>query len=62
MTHPEARMTSETRPDWGVCVVDTGLDSRAVTFENPTGARGAGGTAAGGRKGAPSRRVRPGEL
>jgi hypothetical protein len=50
-----------TPPDWGVCVVDTGLDSRAVTFENPTGDRGAGGRAAGGRKGAPSRRVRPGE-
>jgi Protein of unknown function (DUF2961) len=47
--------------DWGVCVIDTGLDSRAVTFENPTGDRGAGGTAAGGRKGAPSRRVRAGE-
>ena len=29
------------------------LDCRAVTFENPTGARGAGGTAANGRKGAP---------
>jgi hypothetical protein len=41
--------------------IDTGLDSRAVTFENPTGARGAGGTAAGGRKGAPSRLIAPGE-
>jgi Protein of unknown function (DUF2961) len=47
--------------DWGVCTVDTHLDSRAVTFENPTGDRGAGGTARDGRKGAPSRRVRPGE-
>jgi hypothetical protein len=47
--------------DWGACVIDTGLDSRAVTFENPTGARGAGGTAAAGRKGAPSRRLRAGE-
>ncbi len=37
------------------------LDCRAVSFENPTGARGAGGTAAGGRKGAPSRRLEPGE-
>lgn len=46
---------------WGVSVVDTALDSRAVTFENPTGERGAGGRAAGGRKGAPSRRVRAGE-
>ena len=46
---------------WGVSVVDTGLDSRAITFENPTGERGAGGRAAGGRKGAPSRRLRAGE-
>jgi hypothetical protein len=37
------------------------IDSRAVTFENPTGARGAGGRAANGRKGAPSRRIEPGE-
>jgi Protein of unknown function (DUF2961) len=41
--------------------IDTRLDSRAATFENPTGARGAGGTAYGGRKGAPSRRIEPGE-
>lgn len=37
------------------------LDSRAVTFENPTGARSAGGSANAGRKGAPSRTVEPGE-
>ncbi len=41
--------------------VDTGLDSRAVSFENPTGERGAGGRAGAGRKGAPSRRIAPGE-
>ena len=41
--------------------IDLDLDCRAVTFENPTGARGAGGTAAGGRKGAPSRTIGPGE-
>jgi hypothetical protein len=41
--------------------IDATLDSRAVSFENPTGARGAGGTAHGGRKGAPSRIVRPGQ-
>jgi hypothetical protein len=41
--------------------IDPALDARAATFENPTGARGAGGSAAGGRKGAPSRRLRPGE-
>lgn len=41
--------------------IDSSLESRAVTFENPAGARGAGGTAAGGRKGAPSRVMGPGE-
>jgi len=41
--------------------IDVTMDARAATFENPTGARGAGGTAHGGRKGAPSRRVRAGE-
>jgi len=44
-------------PAW----IDPTLDSRAATFENPTGARGAGGTAHGGRKGAPSREIQPGE-
>jgi hypothetical protein len=42
-------------------IVDPALDSRAVTFENPTGARGAGGTVHGGRKGAPNRVVAAGE-
>src|SRR5688572_23706990 len=42
-------------------LIDTGLDSRAITFENPTGARGAGGTAAAGRKGAPMQNLAPGE-
>ena len=41
--------------------IDPSIDSRAVTFENPTGARGAGGTAHGGRKGAPNMRMRAGE-
>lgn len=41
--------------------IDTGLDCRSISFENPTGARGGGGTAAGGRKGAPNRRIAPGE-
>ncbi len=41
--------------------IDLDLDSRAVTFENPTGARGAGGAAHGSRKGAPSRRIESGE-
>lgn len=41
--------------------IDENLDSRAITFENPTGERGAGGVAAGGRKGAPARRIDVGE-
>ena len=41
--------------------IDLSLDSRAVTFENPTGARGSGGRSHGGRKGAPSRRLEAGE-
>jgi hypothetical protein len=40
--------------------LDPTLDSRSISFENPTGARGAGGSAAGGRKGAPSRGIGPG--
>ena len=44
-----------------LATIDTTLDCRAATFENPTGARGAGGTAHGGRKGAPSRRLAPGD-
>lgn len=43
-------------------LIDLALDSRAVTFENPTGARGAGGTAHGGRKGAPQKLLKPGEV
>ena len=38
------------------------LDSRACTFENPTGARGAGGTVANGRKGRPFKQLASGEL
>lgn len=37
------------------------LDCRAVTFENPTGARGAGGSAGSGRKSAPNKLLAPGE-
>jgi hypothetical protein len=42
-------------------VVDPSLDSRAVSFESPRGERGAGGAAAGGRKGRPNRVLRPDE-
>lgn len=45
--------------------LDTGLRSRSVSFENPTGQPGAGGKAASklgtGRKGAPARDIKPGE-
>ena len=41
--------------------IDLSLDSRAITFENLSGERGAGGRAHGGRKGAPSRNLAPGE-
>jgi hypothetical protein len=39
----------------------SGHESRAVSFENPAGERGAGGRAASGRKGAPNRVITPGE-
>jgi hypothetical protein len=41
--------------------IDAGLDCRSISFENPTGERGRGGTAAGGRKGAPMRDIQAGE-
>jgi hypothetical protein len=46
-------------------LLDTGLLSRSISFENPTGAPGNGGKAASelgvGRKGAPCRMIKPGE-
>ena len=60
-------------PQTGVCayhrfmfhfdpsIIDLALDSRAVTFENPTGALGAGGRTHSGRKGAPARIIGIGE-
>ncbi len=46
-------------------LLDTGLTSRSISFENPTGAPGEGGKAASnlgvGRKGSPSRQIKPGE-
>jgi hypothetical protein len=42
-------------------LIDTNLDCRAVTFENPSGERGSGGQLHGGRKGAPARLIQPGE-
>ncbi len=46
-------------------VLETGLTSRSISFENPTGEPGSGGKAASklgpGRKGAPARDIKPGE-
>lgn len=46
-------------------LLDTGLTSRSISFENPTGEPGKGGTASSnlgpGRKGAPARTLQPGE-
>jgi D-arabinan exo alpha-(1,3)/(1,5)-arabinofuranosidase (non-reducing end) len=47
--------------DLDAATIDPALDSRAVTFENPTGERGGGGITHGGRKGSPSRRLMPGD-
>ena len=41
--------------------IDLSQESRAITFENPAGARGSGGMARGGRKGSPNRVLQPGE-
>src|SRR5262245_56837122 len=41
--------------------IEPQLESRSVSFENPTGARGRGGMTCGGRKGAPQRIIAPGE-
>jgi hypothetical protein len=46
--------------------LNAGLESRSISFENPSGERGAGGKAASnlgvGRKGAPAKTLQPGEL
>jgi hypothetical protein len=44
-----------------ICRIDQSLDSRAVTFENPTGGRGSGGSESAGRKGRPMRTLAAGE-
>lgn len=46
---------------WNPAFIDPSMDCRSATFENPSGERGQGGTAHRGRKGAPSRRLAPGE-
>jgi hypothetical protein len=46
-------------------LLDAAVESRSISFENPTGARGEGGKASSdlgtGRKGAPARTIKPGE-
>lgn len=42
-------------------IIDLSLDARAITFENTSGARGAGGKTRGGRKGAAFRTITPQE-
>ncbi|MGZ8764439.1 MAG: glycoside hydrolase family 172 protein [Acidimicrobiia bacterium] len=61
MTDPHTRGSANIDSMIDPSIVDTRLDSRAITFESPTGGRGAGGAAGRGRKGAPSRRLEPGE-
>jgi hypothetical protein len=45
--------------------IDTGLESRSISFENPTGEKGQGGKSGNhlgiGRKGSPSKLIKPGE-
>lgn len=60
---PPTLAASESDPP--LYVVNTALETRSISFENPTGARGEGGKAANplgvGRKGAPARMLAPGE-
>lgn len=41
--------------------IDLSLDSKSVSFENPSGNRGGGGKTYGGRKGSPNKMLEPGE-
>lgn len=46
---------------WDPTLIDVRIDSRSINYENPTGARGGGGTQRGGRKGRPSPVLEPGQ-
>lgn len=48
-------------PAWNPALIDPSHQARSISFENPSGAPGAGGTVAGGRKGSPLGVIRPGE-
>jgi hypothetical protein len=61
---PQEASTSGDRPIGDVlnpAYIDTRLDCRSISFENPTGARGEGGKTARGRKGHPFHVFKPGE-
>jgi hypothetical protein len=64
---PAAQAPSRDAPDLIArpYLLDTGLESRSISFENPTGAPGEGGKAASnlgvGRKGRPAQDIKPGE-
>jgi Protein of unknown function (DUF2961) len=48
-------------PAASLSLIEPTVATRSISFENPSGARGAGGAAAGGRKGAPNRVLEAGE-
>lgn len=58
-------MSTGAQAQYPLYELDTTLESRSISFENPTGARGEGGKAASplgvGRKGSPARLLAPGE-
>jgi hypothetical protein len=60
-----AQVKSESDLIWRPYLLDTGLESRSISFENPKGAPGQGGQSSSnlgpGRKGAPAREIKPGE-
>jgi hypothetical protein len=62
---PQAATAQQPDPMLKPYLLDTGLVSRSISFENPTGAPGEGGKAASNlgptRKGAPQRSIKPGE-
>jgi D-arabinan exo alpha-(1,3)/(1,5)-arabinofuranosidase (non-reducing end) len=62
LTHRDTSIPDPVREPY---LLHTGVRSRSISFENPTGAPGQGGIAASalgvGRKGAPSRKIQPGE-
>jgi hypothetical protein len=60
---PEAARHAMLAPMWegDPARIDLSHEIRTISFENPSGAKGAAGTAHGGRKGAPNKILAPGE-